>query len=210
VNEPKNYSFIGWRISYLIDKKAEIFDCGKELFSSKGFKDTNVSDITKMAGLGVGTFYNYYSSKEQLFLDIFFKENEKLKKSFESINIDDPVKAINEMLNINFTGIYSNPILREWYNKDLINKLEKEYYKQGGMKSIAELMNSGTVELIKKWKAEGKLRKDLDDDLIHAIFNAIPYIDIHKEDIGLRHFPKIMYIITEFIMKGLTEGTKKD
>jgi AcrR family transcriptional regulator len=191
------------------DKKADIFNCGKELFSSKGFKDTNVSDITKMAGIGVGTFYNYYSSKEQLFMEIFMKENEKLKKSFESIDMDtDPVKAIKEMLSINFAGINSNPILKEWYNRDLFSKLEKQYYEQGGMKSIAELMNSGTLELIKRWKTDGKIRNDLDDDLILAIFTAIPYIDIHKEEIGLQHFPQIMYYFAEFVMKGLTDCQK--
>jgi AcrR family transcriptional regulator len=191
------------------DKKADIFNCGKELFSSKGFKDTNVSDITKMAGIGVGTFYNYYSSKEQLFMEIYMKENEKLKKSFESIDMDtDPVKAIQEVLSINFAGINSNPILKEWYNRDLFSKLEKQYYEQGGMKSIAELMNSSTLELIRRWKADGKIRNDLDDDLILAIFSAIPYVDIHKEEIGLQHFPQIMYYLTEFVMKGLTDCQK--
>jgi AcrR family transcriptional regulator len=191
------------------DKKADIFNCGKELFSSKGFKDTNVSDITKMAGIGVGTFYNYYSSKEQLFMEIYMKENEKLKKSFESIDMDtDPVKAIQEVLSINFAGLSSNPILKEWYNRDLFSKLEKQYYEQGGMKSIAELMNSSTLELIRRWKADGKIRNDLDDDLILAIFSAIPYVDIHKEEIGLQHFPQIMYYLTEFVMKGLTDCQK--
>lgn len=192
--------------SKMEDKKTDIFNCGKELFSSKGFKDTNVSDITKMAGIGVGTFYNYYSSKDKLFLEIFMKENEKLKKSFESVDMDtDPVKAIKEVMSLNFIGINSNPILREWYNRDLFSKLEKEFYKQGGMKSIAELMNSGTTELIKKWKADGKIRNDLDDDLILAIFNSIPYIDIHKKEIGLQYFPQIMYYLAEFIMKGLAD-----
>jgi AcrR family transcriptional regulator len=191
------------------DKKTDIYNCGKELFSTKGFKDTNVSDITKMAGIGVGTFYNYYSSKEQLFMEIYMKENEKLKKSFESIDMDtDPVKAIQEVLSINFAGLSSNPILKEWYNRDLFSKLEKQYYEQGGMKSIAELMNSGTLELIKRWKANGKIRNDLDDDLILAIFTAIPFIDIHKEEIGLQHFPQIMYYLTEFVMKGLTDCQK--
>ena len=36
------------------DKKEIIFNCAKELFITKGFKDTNVSDITKMAGIAVG------------------------------------------------------------------------------------------------------------------------------------------------------------
>lgn len=188
------------------DKKANIFNCGKELFSSKGFKDTNVSDITKMAGMAVGTFYSYYSSKEKLFIEIFLKENEKLKKSLESVNLDaDPVKAVKEIMSLNFIGISSNPILKEWYNRDLFSKLEKEFYEQGGLKSISELMNSGTVELIRKWKIEGKIRSDMDDDLILAIFNAIPFIDIHKEEIGLKYFPQIIDYLMEFIMKGLMD-----
>lgn len=191
------------------DKKAEIFNCGKELFSTKGFKETNVSDITKMAGMGVGTFYNYYSSKEQLFLEIFMKENEELKKTFAFAEVDsDPVKAIMEMLALNFRGINSNPILKEWYNRDLFGKLEKEFHKYGGMKSIEDIMLSDTIALIKKWKSEGKLRTDLDDNLILAIFKSIPFIDLHKEEIGLQYFPQIMLYITEFIMKGLTDCRK--
>jgi AcrR family transcriptional regulator len=191
------------------DKKSEIFRCGKELFSSKGFKDTSVSDITKLAGIAVGSFYNYYPSKDKLFIEIFLHENEKLKRSFESVDIDtDPVKAILEMLSMNYNGLSSNPILKEWYNRDLFSKLEKEFYEYGGMKSIEELMNGDTIRLIQKWKSEGKLRIDLDDDLILALFNAIPYIDLHKEEIGLRHFPRLTNLLTEFVMKGLTDVQK--
>ncbi len=69
-------------------------------------------------------------------------------------------------------------------------------------------MNKGTIELIKKWKAERKIRDDLDDKLILAIFNSIPYIDIHKEQIGIQYFPQIIDYLAEFIMKGLTDWPK--
>lgn len=188
------------------DKKSEIFRCGKELFSSNGFKSTNVADIMKMAGMGVGTFYNYYSSKEELFMEIFMKENEILKKSFESIDMDtDPINAMMKMLSANYSGINSNPILKEWHNKDLVGKMEKLFVEQGGVKSILESMNDGTLELIRRWKTEGKLRPDLDDGVILAILSAIPYIDLHKEEIGLQYFPQIIYYITEFVMKGLMD-----
>jgi len=192
------------------DKKADIFNCGKKIFSSKGFKDTNVSDITKMVGIGVGTFYNYYSSKEKLFIEIYLKENEELKREImESVDTgDDPVKVLKEVMAINFNGMNSNPILKEWYNRDLFSKLEKEFYEQGGLKNIDEFMSSGTVELIKKWKAEGKIRNDLDDNMILAIFNSIPYIDIHKSEIGIQYFPQILEYLVEFIMKGLSDSQK--
>jgi AcrR family transcriptional regulator len=193
------------------DIKVEIFQCAKELFSLKGFKDTNVSDITKKAGIAVGSFYKYYSSKDELFMEIFFSENEKLKKSFESVDIDgDPTKAILEILSMNYNGISSNPILREWYNRELFSKLEKQFHAKGGMKSVEELMNSDTLRLIDKWKSEGKIRTDLEDGLILALFNAIPYVDLHKEEIGLQHFPLLTTLLTEFVMKGLTDKNKTE
>jgi len=192
------------------DKKTDIFNCGKELFSSKGFKDTNVSDITKTAGMAVGTFYNYYSSKEKLFMEIYLKENEKLKKSImESIDMEgDPIIVVKEVITLNLKGMNANPILKEWYNRDLFSKLEKEFYQEGGIVGIYELMNSSTAELIKKWKSEKKIRNDLDDGLILSLFNSVPYIEIHKEEIGIGHFPQIIDYLVEFIMKGLTDFQK--
>lgn len=192
------------------DKKADIFNCGKKLFSSKGFKDTNVSNIAKMAGIAVGTFYNYYSSKEKLFIEIYLKENEKLKKSImESVDMDnDPIKVVKEAIAINLNGMHSNPILKEWYNRDLFSKLEKEFYEEGGIESIYELTNSSIAELIRKWKTEKKIRDDLDDEFILSLFNSVPYIEIHKEEIGIQHFPQIIDYLVEFIMKGLTDFRK--
>jgi AcrR family transcriptional regulator len=192
------------------DKKADIFNCGRKLFSSKGFKDTSVLDITIMAGVGAGTFYNYYASKEKLFLEIYIKENKELKKHlFESIDInDDPVSLVTKLVTKNISDINSNLILKEWYNKELFSKLEQYVYEQGGLESIDEFIHSGKIELIKKWKAAGKIRDDLDDAMIIAILNSILYIDIHKSEIGIQHFPQILYYITEFIMKGLVDYPK--
>ncbi|MCL6459296.1 MAG: TetR/AcrR family transcriptional regulator, partial [Gorillibacterium sp.] len=117
------------------DKKTDIFNCAKELFSAKGFKDTNVADITKRAGVSVGTFYNYYSSKDKLFMEIYLEENAKLKKSImETVNPDDdPLKFTQNFLSLNLSGMLSNPILKEWYNKEIFTKLEQQYREENGI-----------------------------------------------------------------------------
>lgn len=188
------------------DKKADIFNYGKRLFSSKGFKDTNVSDITKMAGIAVGTFYNYYSSKEKLFMDIFLEENVKLKKSImESIDLDgEPLKIIKELMFLNVSGMNSNPILRQWYNRDVFSKLEQHYREENGIKYVDFLYNS-FLELVKKWQAERKMRDDIDCELIMVIFTALINIDTHKEEIGIQYFPQVLDYLAEFVMKGLTD-----
>lgn len=186
--------------------KADIFRCGKELFSQKGFKETNISDITKAVGIGTGTFYNYYSSKEELFMEIYMAENEELKKSIlKSIDPNaDPLYLVRELLLLNLKGMNSNPILKEWYNKDVFNKIEQHFREGKGLERL-DFMYSGFSEFIKKWQAEGKMRKDIDSELIMAIFTAIITMETHKEEIGLRYFPQIIDYLTEFTIKGLTD-----
>lgn len=194
----------------MIDKKMEILKSGRELFSSKGFKDTSVSEITKMAGIATGTFYLYFTSKESLFMDLFLEENIKLKKAIlEMVDPNrPPLIVIQELMQQNVEGITSNPILREWYNKDVFARIEEKYREENGLEHVDFLYQS-YVEIVKKWQVEGKLRDDIDSEMIMAIFAAVIIIDTHKEEIGLQFFPKIQDYMMEFIMNGLTPHSKQ-
>ncbi|GGD59872.1 TetR/AcrR family transcriptional regulator [Paenibacillus nasutitermitis] len=191
-----------------MDIKADIFKYGKAMFSTKGFKKTNIKEIAESAGIGVGTFYNYYASKDQLFLEIYIQENENLKKSLmESIDLDqEPLKVINQLIMGNIGAIQTNPILKEWYSQDFYKKLE-QYYQNEGSKNM-DSFRDFYMDLFKKWKDQGKIREDIDEDLLPVFFDSLVYIDTHKEDIGIQHFPKIIQYLAEFIMQGLTNHQK--
>lgn len=188
------------------DKKTDIFNCGKELFSSKGFKDTNVSDITEKAGIGVGTFYNYYASKEKLFMEIFLDENVKLKKSImESVDLsDEPLTLVKDIMQLNVNGMNKNPILKQWYNKDVFIKIEQLYREENGMNAV-HFIYDNLIDIIEKWQVDKKMRKDINSELIMAIFITLINIDTHKEEIGIQYFPQILDYMAEFVMKGLAE-----
>lgn len=191
------------------DKKTLIYDCAKEIFSLKGFKDTNISDITKMAGMAVGTFYNYYPSKEKLFMDIYIDENIKLKKSFmRSMNPEeDLLTIIKKTLQMNLEGMKANPILREWYNKDVFAKIERTFREEKGIQSVDFIYDDFQGD-IKQWQMQGKIRSDIDSKMIMMIFVAIINTDTHKEEIGIEYFPQLMEYLTELIIKGLTDCSK--
>ncbi len=195
----------------MTDKKAEILKCGRELFSSRGFKDTNVAEITKMAGMATGTFYNYYPSKEKLFIEIFSEENVKLKRSImASINPDaDPVSVMKEMMFLNLRGMSSSPILKEWYNRDVFNKIERSFREENGIEYVDFLYYSFT-EVVKKWQGEGKIRKDIDAEMVMAILTALVNVDTHMEVVGLKYFPRVLEHLVEFTMKGLMDCANKD
>ena len=189
------------------DTRTTLFDCGKKLFERNGFKNTNVSDITKSAKIGTGTFYNYYSSKEELFMAIYMEENEILKRTIlKSIDFNqEPQSVIKELMRLNFEGMKSNPILKEWYNKDVSDKIELYFREQKGMEGL-DFMYQDFIKIIDIWQTEGKMRSDINSEMIMAIFTAIITIETHKEEIGLQYFPQILEYLTEFTMKGLLVG----
>ncbi|SHO53015.1 TetR/AcrR family transcriptional regulator [Anaerocolumna xylanovorans] len=189
-----------------MDKKAEIYRCGKHLFSLKGFKDTNVAEIMKMAGMAAGTFYNYYPSKETLFLDIYNEENVILKKSImESLDVNaDPMHTMQQMMLLNYQGMNSNPILREWYNRDVFNKIEKSFCEEKGLKNV-DFLYSNFIEIVREWQAAGRMRSDIDAELIMAMFTALIVAETHKDEIGIQYFPHLIEYLAEFTMKGLLD-----
>lgn len=47
-----------------------ILEAAKQEFIRKGYKDASIAAIMEAAGLGVGTFYNYFSSKEEILMQL--------------------------------------------------------------------------------------------------------------------------------------------
>ncbi|NLE16453.1 MAG: TetR/AcrR family transcriptional regulator [Spirochaetales bacterium] len=189
------------------EKQALLYKAAKTLFTKNGFKSTSVAQIAKEAGLAVGTFYLYYPSKEKLFLDIFLAENTALKQRCQA-QLDvtlEPKQMIAHMLACNSEGMRNNPILREWYNRKVFAKLEQVYRLEHGGEAVHFLYDT-FVQLVETWQAEGKIRSGIDAKTIILVFTAIVNIDVHKEEIGVEHFPRLLDVLASLVMDGLMQG----
>jgi AcrR family transcriptional regulator len=184
------------------DKRSVLYDCAKELFATKGFKDTGVADITQKAGVGVGTFYNYFPSKDKLFAEILKQETAALMKTILStVNPDDePAKLIRQFLELNLKGMQEDPILSQWYHPDVFGKIEKVFREEDGLQSM-DFLYRDFIVMVEKWQQEGKMRADIRSDMIMALFGAIIRVGYHKEEIGLQYFPELQEHMTEFVLQ---------
>ncbi|MDF2594929.1 MAG: transcriptional regulator [Clostridia bacterium] len=95
------------------------------------------------------------------------QENAKLKKRcLQSLDLSQtPLAVVKQMLLLNVEGTKANPILREWYNKSVFEKIEQLYREENGIQAVDFLYYS-FFDLISQWQAQGKMRKDIDSKII--------------------------------------------
>lgn len=53
-----------------LERREHILETAAKVFSEKGYRMASVSDIVEEAGIGRGTFYLYFDSKKEIFLDL--------------------------------------------------------------------------------------------------------------------------------------------
>ncbi len=61
---------MGRRERKKLQSKQTIMDAAVERFQAEGVRETSIADIMTAAGLGIGTFYNYFDSKEALLFSL--------------------------------------------------------------------------------------------------------------------------------------------
>ncbi len=79
---------MGIREQKKLQARQAILDAAAKVFKSRGFMNTSVSDIMRESNLGVGTFYNYFGSKEETLMeltkDLFTQVEESLSARREN------------------------------------------------------------------------------------------------------------------------------
>ena len=81
-----------------MSKKEAILDAATVLFSTKGFKDAGMSEISRMTGAAEGTIFYHFKNKEDLFISILRNLKEDIVRAFEQYLRDAEFGSGLEML----------------------------------------------------------------------------------------------------------------
>lgn len=121
------------------DKKLKIINAAKKSFSNFGYKATTMDQIAKIAQVGKGTIYTYFSSKEEMLkaiIDLFVVEMREVAESV--IPRRQPfIKRFNEVL---------HTITKFQSEHELMIKLSQEV-KEIGTPEVIEAMKSVEDEI---------------------------------------------------------------
>ncbi len=81
--------------------RLEILEAAEKVFAEKGFHGATIDEIARRAEFAVGTLYNFFSSKEELYTAVLVERAKQMLKLVTDIFSDsalDPVSAIERYI----------------------------------------------------------------------------------------------------------------
>jgi AcrR family transcriptional regulator len=85
--------------------RIEILAAAERVFERNGYLGTTVEDIAEEAEFAVGTLYNFFGSKEELYAEVAAKTARDFMESFERVALtkENPEEAIGSLIELRLT-----------------------------------------------------------------------------------------------------------
>lgn len=181
---------------------------GRERFARYGVRKTTIAELTEPAGIATGTFYQFYDSKEDLYIDILEQYQAELiprllRNSVEKYN--DPELAITALLEETLAEFESNPLLRQIIAEDEVDHLRKHVPDEELSEKRSYAMGF-FLPYIECWYNEGKVTGP-DPESIAQTIHVVGRIGQQKEQIGEAQYPKVRDTLISAVAAGLTRDT---
>jgi AcrR family transcriptional regulator len=161
------------------NRKETLLKIGERLFAQHGYRDISIKDITAAAGLGMGSFYTYFTSKEAFYSDILdVIEQRGVREMEKHVNgLHSPLFQLKALYRYMTLSLRSNEILRGIYSGEkrfLYPGLEERAARGSTLMARVESLLD---EILTEGTRKGVFRTSLFRNprrMLIAIFTALP------------------------------------
>ncbi|MGA2477398.1 MAG: TetR/AcrR family transcriptional regulator [Spirochaetia bacterium] len=160
------------------NRRDTLLKIGERLFAEHGYRNVSIKDIMVAAGLGMGSFYTYFPSKEAFYSDILDGIEQKGVREVEKhVNgLRSPLFRLKALFRYTILSLRSNEILRGIYTREkrfmYPGAEERTYHGNALFSRIEKLLG----EILAEGTSKGVFRTSLFHDpqrMLVEIFFAV-------------------------------------
>jgi AcrR family transcriptional regulator len=178
---------------------------GRKKFAAFGLKKTGIDDLVQAAGISKGSFYAFFGSKEELYLEVIEAEESSFRETVMARVAEcgpaNPLKTfILEGLKIMGTNSLIQQVLRRDGLEQVLRAVPPAQLARH-LRADEDWMREVVVE----WQKQG-LIADVDPG---AVVGAIVFLitsTLHKDVLGGDSYPEAMNLLVDLVVSGLTPG----
>lgn len=159
-----------------------LFEAGREGFSRRGLAKVTIADLARGAGIGKGSFYRFFASKEALFLAIQEREEQAFKAALlrEAEQAGSPREAVITLLRASATRLHEHPFLQLLLDPRTLAELtlrvppEQLAAHRAGDREFF-------FSVVHDWKRRGWLREDLEPQTVFDVLAALFLVSAQRD-----------------------------
>ena len=157
------------------NRRERLLDAAADLFVRHGFDKTTVADVAREAGIGKGSVYLHFDSKEAVLEALMLRELHALSEAwYEAVMADPRGGTLGGMYKATLRGLHRSPFMAAMMSRD--GTLLGRYVRRPG--NVFQAASRGTRarhEVIALMQAAGAVRDDIDPKVVAHIMNMISY-----------------------------------
>lgn len=179
---------------------------GKSLFLQYGFQKTSITQITKAVGISQGSFYIFFTSKEELYFHILEKEEKHFQNMLLNVSFNEdelPQTVLKRLLKNILQQLRSNRLMKDLYLGDQFIRLRQRLSKhslENHFRDDQEFFQTMMTE----WEKQGLTFK-VSPDVFAASFRSLFIISLQKEAIGEDVFEETIDLLVSGVVNEVVQ-----
>lgn len=165
--------------------KQTIMETAIEQFVQRGFQATSIADIMKAAHMGLGTFYNYFDSKDQLLHYLLDNLAVQLQQRLQHLTAEQKSKAeiLREMVLMTAQLVDSNKYVLPLFLSAGARPEQASEEVKGKVKDCGQEPHEHRghgpafmamfLQLVQEGQASGEFRQDVSAEIITEMFHSL-------------------------------------
>ena len=175
---------------------------GRVLFERYGLKKTNVAEIADAAGIAKGSFYNFYNSKEELFIDVLDgfegEMQQELIAQITGMNLSRK-EMLKELLGFLFEKQYENPLMEIMMNEKRMQEIMTKIPED----KLARFLDRDERMVRQLNDIFGEGFKQHRPEVLSGLFRNLFIMSFNKRLIGEDVFDEVAKLMIDLIADGL-------
>jgi AcrR family transcriptional regulator len=188
--------------------RERLVETGREHLLDYGPEKTTVADVTGPVGIAKSTFYRFFDSKAELYLEIFLRDRDRFLERLndELDGVEDAETGVRRLFDVYLTWVEESPLLQALLEREdpqsVFRGIPEETIRRHEQEGLAEIL-----PYLQAWQADGDLR-DVDPEAVLGVMGAAALMVLHREE--FESYDDEMYdavrdLLVDAVARGLTE-----
>ena len=177
----------------------------RSLFARQGLKKTSLEDITNAAGIAKSTFYQFFESKEALFLELLAEDGPAVEAQLRA-ELDQAATArdgIARLLRAIVHELETNALTRRMLTHPDELQVLVEY---ATPEQLAASNNNGLALIVPYLQAGQRVGAVIagDPGLYARVISAVTLLTLHRDKIGEDQYDAVLNTLIDLLARALT------